>query len=103
MTGPRSAWPSRVAVVGAGTMGVGISHVFASSGIPTVLVDATPELSDAARSRAIELLFRLEQVGNVDVGTTATAEQHLAAAPSIADAVRGADLVVEYEPEADDE
>ena len=95
MSGSVGPWPSRVAVVGAGTMGVGISHVFASSGIPTVLVDATPDLSEAARSRAIELLSRLERAGNVDGGTTATAEQHLAAAPSIADAVHGADLVVE--------
>ena len=95
MTGPGSAWPSRVAVIGAGTMGVGIAHVFASSGIPTVLVDATPERSEAARERAVELLSRLEQAGNVGPGTAATAEQHLFAAPSIADAVRGADLVVE--------
>src|SRR4051795_11639666 len=76
-------------------MGIGISHVFASNGIPTVLVDATPERSEAARSRAIELVSRLEQAGNVGGGTTATTEQHLAAAPSIADAVQGADLVVE--------
>jgi 3-hydroxybutyryl-CoA dehydrogenase len=76
-------------------MGIGIAHVFASSGIPTVLVDATPEQSEAARSRAVELLSRLEQAGNVDDGTTATAEQHLSAAPSIADAVDGADLVIE--------
>jgi 3-hydroxybutyryl-CoA dehydrogenase len=95
VSGSAGTWPSRVAVVGAGTMGVGISHVFASNGIPTVLVDATPELSGAARSRAIELLSRLEQAGNVDGGTAATAEQHLSVAPSIADAVHGADLVVE--------
>jgi len=95
VTGAGSSWPSRVAVVGAGTMGVGIAHVFAASGIPTVLVDATPELSTAARERAIELLSRLEHAGNVGGGTTATAELHLSAAPSIADAVRGADLVVE--------
>ncbi len=95
MTGPGNAWPSRVAVVGAGTMGIGIAHVFASSGIPTVLVDATPKLSEAARGRAIELLSRLEQAGNVAGGTTATAEQHLSAAPSIAEAVHGADLVIE--------
>ena len=55
-----SLWPARVAIVGAGTMGVGISHVFASSGIPTVLVDSTPERSEAARERAVELLSRLE-------------------------------------------
>jgi 3-hydroxybutyryl-CoA dehydrogenase len=95
VTGAGTGWPSRVAVVGAGTMGVGIAHVFAASSIPTVLVDATPELSAAARERAIELLSRLEQAGNVGGGTTATAESHLLAAPSIADAVRGADLVVE--------
>ena len=95
MTGPGSAWPSRVAVVGAGTMGVGIAHVFASSGTPTVLADATPELSEAARARAVELLSRLEQAGNVGPGTAATAAWNLTAAPSIADAVRSADLVVE--------
>ena len=33
----------RVAIVGAGTMGAGISQVFASNGIPTALVDSTPE------------------------------------------------------------
>ncbi len=95
MSGSESAWPSKVAVVGAGTMGVGIAHVFAANAIPTVLVDATPELSEAARDRALALLDRLEQAGNVGEGTTATAERHLAAAPSIADAVDGADLVVE--------
>jgi 3-hydroxybutyryl-CoA dehydrogenase len=95
VSGSAGTWPSRVAVVGAGTMGIGISHVFASNGTPTVLVDATPERSEAARSRAIEVLSRLEQAGNVGGGTTATTEQHLAAALSIADAVHGADLVVE--------
>jgi 3-hydroxybutyryl-CoA dehydrogenase len=89
------AWPSRIAIVGAGTMGIGISHVFAASGIPTVLVDATPELSATARERSVALLSRLEAAGNVDSGTLATVEQHLSVASSIADAVRGADLVVE--------
>lgn len=95
MSGSESAWPSKVAVVGAGTMGVGIAHVFAANAIQTVLVDATPELSEAARDRALALLGRLEQAGNVGQGTTATAERHLTAAPSIADAMGTADLVVE--------
>lgn len=89
------AWPSGVAVVGAGTMGVGISHVFAASGIETVLVDASPELSEAARARSVELLSRLEAEGHVVRGTVATAEPRLSAAPTIADAVAGAELVVE--------
>lgn len=90
-----TAWPSRVAVVGAGTMGVGISHVFAADGIETVLVDATQELSLAARERAVALLARLEAAGTVDRRRAATAEVHLTAAASIAEAVHGADLVVE--------
>ena len=88
-------WPSRVAIVGAGTMGLGISHVFAARGISTVLVDATAEQSEAGRERAIDLLARLEGAGVVDRGTTVYAEQHLSAAPSIQEAVRDADLVVE--------
>jgi 3-hydroxybutyryl-CoA dehydrogenase len=90
-----SAWPSRVAVVGAGTMGVGISHVFATSGIETVLVDATPQLSQAACERSLALLHRLAEAGSVDADRVATAERHLSAAASIAAAVEGAELVVE--------
>lgn len=89
------AWPSKVAIVGAGTMGIGIAHVFAAHGIPTVLVDETPERSEAGRARAVELLSRLEDAGTVERGTAVVAEGRLAAAPSIEDAVEGADLVVE--------
>jgi 3-hydroxybutyryl-CoA dehydrogenase len=76
-------------------MGAGISHVFASGGIETVLVDTTPELAEAGRGRALEVLRRVEAAGNVEAGAAARAEQHLSAAGSIADAVEGADLVVE--------
>ncbi len=71
------AWPRKVAVVGAGTMGAGIAHVFAAHGVPTAVVDASPELSEEARARALELLARLEATGSVEEGTTATAECHL--------------------------
>ncbi len=40
---------SRVAVVGAGTMGSGIAQVFSQRGWDTVLVDVAPELLDKAR------------------------------------------------------
>ena len=95
MSRPEIAWPSRVAIVGAGTMGIGISHVFASSGIPTVLVDTTAARAQAARGRSLELLSRLEAAGSVEDGTASTAERHLAAAESIDVGVQGADLVVE--------
>ena len=88
-------WPARVVIVGAGMMGVGISHVFASNDIPTVLVDSAPELAEAARARAADLIGRLETAGNVAAGAAATTQENLAAAPSVAAGVDGADLVVE--------
>lgn len=96
------SWPSKVAIVGAGTMGIGIAHVFASHGVATVLVDATPERSEASRARATELLSRLEDAGTVEHGTAAVAARRLAAAPSIKDAVADADLVVEAVVERSD-
>ena len=95
MTERSAPWPSGVAVVGAGTMGIGIAQVFAAYGIPTLLTDRTPELADAGRERSLALLSRLAQAGIVDHDVLATAEQHLRAAPSITDGVQGADLVVE--------
>src|SRR5512146_1984600 len=76
-------------------MGIGISHVFAASGIATSLADATPERAEAARARSVELLRRLEASGLVEGGSAATAELQLVAAPSVAEAAAGADLVVE--------
>jgi len=77
-------WPGRVAIVGAGTLGAGIAQVFASNGIATALVDSTPERSEAAQVRSLELLSRLEEAGHVDRGAVATARATLsvhAAAP----------------------
>src|SRR5207342_1636222 len=88
-------WPGHVAIVGAGTMGAGIAQVFASNGIPTALVDSTPELSEAGRVRALELLARLEEAGHVGAGAVATAGASLFAAPSVEGGVDGADLIVE--------
>jgi 3-hydroxybutyryl-CoA dehydrogenase len=61
-----------VAIVGAGTMGVGIARVFGSNEIPTVLVDVSPERAEEAAARA-----------------------SVTAAASIAAAVGDAELIVE--------
>jgi 3-hydroxybutyryl-CoA dehydrogenase len=68
-------WPARVAIVGAGTMGVGISRVFGSHGIPSVLVDTTAE--------------------RAATGAASAALPTVTAAPSVREAVDGAELVVE--------
>lgn len=90
-----NTWPRRVAVVGAGTMGVGIAHVFALSDIPTVLVDSTPEQAVAAHERALELLTRLEAAGSLEPGAAVEAGRHLTAAASVGEGVDGAGLIVE--------
>ena len=95
MSAPETRWPSGVAVIGAGTMGVGIAHVFASNGVPTVLVDSTPERAELAHERALEVLSRLEAAGSAEPGATATARANLAAAGTVEEGVDGADLVVE--------
>jgi 3-hydroxybutyryl-CoA dehydrogenase len=102
VTGPASGWPARVAVVGAGTMGAGIAHAFAAHGIPTALVDATAALSEAGLTRSLELLRRLEAEGNVERGTSGTAERHLSMAASVEAAVRHADLIAEAVVERED-
>jgi 3-hydroxybutyryl-CoA dehydrogenase len=95
MTERDASWPSKVAIVGAGTMGIGISHVFASNGIPTVLADTTAARAAAARERALLLLSRLEAEGHVEQGASSTAERCLSSASTIEEGVEGVDLIVE--------
>ncbi len=89
------AWPSRVAIVGAGTMGIGISHVFALSGVPTVLIDSTAARAEEARVRSLQLVSALERVGTVGRGAARRVEQFTSAAGSIEAGTPAADLIVE--------
>ena len=89
------AWPSSVGVVGAGTMGIGISHVFALSGVPTVLIDATASRAEEARARSLQLVAALEEAGTVDRGATGRVERLTSAAASVEAGAAGADLIVE--------
>ncbi len=47
-------WPQSVAVVGAGTMGLGVAECFAAAGINVRLTDATPDLTRQAKERLVE-------------------------------------------------
>src|SRR3989442_733988 len=92
---------SRVAVVGAGTMGNGIAHVFAQHGWETTLIDIAPGLLERVLA-----LIRANFERQVKKGTV-TAEQRDAAlarirtSPSL-DAVADAELVVEAATERPD-
>ncbi|MCS3668385.1 3-hydroxybutyryl-CoA dehydrogenase [Salinibacter ruber] len=88
------------AVVGAGTMGNGIAHVFALHGYDATLIDLDESLLDDARSTIEGNLSR--QVDN-DVITPAdktAALDRLAVTSNTPEGVASADLVVEAVPEA---
>jgi 3-hydroxybutyryl-CoA dehydrogenase len=94
----REEWPLTAAVIGAGTMGLGVAECFAAAGITVRLADATPELAREAKERLLlrarghagagllpeEAIGRMESVGAMD---------------GVAEAVGGVDLVFEAVPE----
>jgi 3-hydroxybutyryl-CoA dehydrogenase len=87
-----------VAVVGAGTMGLGVAECFAAAGIGVVLTDATPELTRDAKAK----LGRRAR-GHADAGLlseeAAGRAEAVESAEDLAAAVSEADLVFEAVPE----
>lgn len=91
-TGTRR-WPEQVAVVGVGTMGLGVAEYFIANNINVRMVDATPEQSRAAPSRLVERIR-----GHVEAGLLEPRVLERAAVQPIEDiasAVAGVDLVFE--------
>lgn len=90
--------PRNIAIIGAGTMGLGVAQCFALAGLDVTLLDETP----AASQRALERLAERVQ-NHVDAGLLPNAAVEAArtvrAASDIAEAVASADLVFEAAPE----
>lgn len=84
---------SRVAVVGAGTMGSGIAHVFAQHGWDTLLVDTAPEALDRARHTIAANLDRQVRKGTLTADQKDATLGRLAMAGALNGA--GPELVVE--------
>ena len=85
----------RVAVIGAGTMGNGIAHVFAQSGHTVTLVDvhaAALERAQATISRNLDRLVAKERISAEDKAATLA---RLTTSTEMRGAVSDADLVVE--------
>ncbi len=91
-------WPSNVAVIGAGTMGLGVAECFAAAGIRVLLTDATPELSREARDRLVRRAKGHAEAGLLSEEAAERAES-VETADDLAAAVREADLVFEAVPE----
>ena len=104
--GAGNGWPNdrprTVAIIGAGTMGLGVAECFAAAGVEGIrLSEATPELAQKAHERLVQRVR-----GHVDAGLLAEEVVNRASAAEPAEdhasAVRGADLVFEAVPERPD-
>lgn len=89
----------QTAVVGAGTMGNGIAHVFALHGYDVTLIDLDEELLDDARATIERNLSRQVDKDAIASGEKAAALDRLDSTTDTAEGVRSADLVVEAVPE----
>jgi 3-hydroxybutyryl-CoA dehydrogenase len=85
---------SRVCVVGGGTMGNGIAHVFALKGFETTLVEAKKELADKALATIAKNMERQVSKGAITAEDKGAALARLKPALSISEA-KGFDLAVE--------
>jgi 3-hydroxybutyryl-CoA dehydrogenase len=91
-------WPRRAAVIGAGTMGLGVAECLAAAGIELRLTDATPELSREAKERLVARTRGHAGAGLIPPGAADRAGA-VEAADDVPAAVRDADLVFEAVPE----
>jgi 3-hydroxybutyryl-CoA dehydrogenase len=88
-----------IAVVGTGIMGRGIAYAAALGGYATVLQDAHREQLEKAMNDISALLERGVATGRISDGDALDARKRLHAVPSLDEAARGADLVIEAVPE----
>ena len=91
-------WPRLAAVLGAGTMGLGIAESFVASGIEVCLLDATPELTQQAHGRLVRRVRGHVEAGLLNEEAVGLAEI-IKLGYRIPQAVSGVDLVVEAVPE----
>jgi 3-hydroxybutyryl-CoA dehydrogenase len=90
---------SRIAVLGAGTMGHGIAHAAIAGGYETRMYDVSPDAVDKGRA-AIETIVRK----GVDLGKVTAADgdamlRRLATTSDLQSALAGCDFIIEAAPE----
>ncbi len=84
-----------ITVIGAGTMGNGIAHVFAQSGFNVSLVDISQEQLDRAVATITKNLDRMVSKEKIDEATKNSALANIKTYTSLAEGAAQADLVVE--------
>ncbi|MDZ7659683.1 MAG: 3-hydroxybutyryl-CoA dehydrogenase [Fodinibius sp.] len=89
----------KVAVIGGGTMGNGICHVFAMNGIPVNLVEVNKELADEALATIDKNLERMVKKEKIDAEQKVQTLENIETHTDTSEAVKDVDLVVEAVPE----
>jgi 3-hydroxybutyryl-CoA dehydrogenase len=85
----------QIAVIGGGTMGNGIVHVFAQNGYQVSLIDVKPEILEKALATIAKNLDRQVTKGVIDEDKKSATLANIKTYTNISDGVEGADLVVE--------
>jgi 3-hydroxybutyryl-CoA dehydrogenase len=89
----------KVAVIGGGTMGNGIVHVFAQNGFDVKLVETKQEFADRAMNTIDKNLSRMVSKEKISESDKVATLERIQPVLSIPDAVKDADLIVEAVPE----
>lgn len=84
-----------ITVIGAGTMGNGIAHIFAMKGFPVVLVDISQTALDKALATIEKNLDRMVRKEKISEADKASALRNVVTSTDLANGVKNADLVVE--------
>jgi 3-hydroxybutyryl-CoA dehydrogenase len=84
-----------VAVIGGGTMGVGIAHRFAARGGTVLVADVDEAMASSAVERIAETLYTAEQRGKLSRDDAESAVAAVAAVAGVTDLPEGLDLIVE--------
>lgn len=89
----------KITVVGGGTMGNGIAHIFAMNAFEVNLVDTKQELIDRALNTIDKNLNRMVRNEKISESVKIETLEHIHPFLELSDAVREAELVVEAVPE----
>lgn len=85
----------KVAVIGAGTMGNGIAHVFAQNGFQVTLIDVSTDQLNKALATITKNFDRQIAKGTIDAAVKEAALNNITTVNTLATGVKGVDLVVE--------
>jgi 3-hydroxybutyryl-CoA dehydrogenase len=84
-----------IAVIGSGTMGNGIAHVFAQHGHPVTMIDISEDALKKALATIDKNLGRQVEKGTLDASIREKALSNIRTSTSVADGVKNAGLVIE--------